>query len=104
MRKTLLTVLAITGSVSTAAFAADREIKVDDRLDASAETLTDMMRAADKGIPQDLLDKAHCVVVVPGMKKAGFIFGAKYGRGFAGCRRRGGSGWTAPAAVRGEWR
>src|SRR6202051_477240 len=102
MRKTLLTVLAITGSVSTAAFAADREIKVDDRLDASAETLTDMMRAADKGIPQDLLDKAHCVVVIPGMKKAGFIVGAKYGRGFAACRREGGVGWTAPAAVRVE--
>jgi SH3 domain-containing YSC84-like protein 1 len=102
MRKTLLAVLAITGTVSTAAFAADREIKVDDRLDASAETLTDMMRAADKGIPQDLLDKAHCVVVIPGMKKAGFIFGAKYGRGFAACRRSGGSGWSAPAAMRVE--
>src|SRR6202790_4380234 len=102
MRKTLLTVLAITGSVSTAAFAADREIKVDDRLDASAETLTDMMRAADKGIPQDLLDKAHCVVVVPGMKKAGFIFGAKSGRGFGASRRSGGSGWSAPAAMRVE--
>src|ERR1700726_4148823 len=101
MRKTLLAVLAITGTVSNAAFAADREIKVDDRLDASAETLTDMMRAADKGIPQDLLDKAHCVVVIPGMKKAGFIFGAKYGRGFAACRRSG-SGWSAPAAMRVE--
>jgi lipid-binding SYLF domain-containing protein len=83
-------------------FAADREIKVDDRLDASADTLTDMMRASDQGIPQDLLDKARCVVVVPGMKKAGFIFGAKYGRGFAVCRRRGGSGWSAPAAMRVE--
>src|SRR6202049_1095804 len=94
-------VLAI-GSVSTAAFAADREIKVDDRLDASADALTDMLRAADKGIPQDLIDKAHCVIVVPGMKKAGFIFGAKYGRGFAACRRSGGSGWSAPAAMRVE--
>jgi SH3 domain-containing YSC84-like protein 1 len=102
MRKTLVTVLAIAGTMSSAAFAADREIKVDDRLDASAETLTDMMHAADKGIPQDLMDKAHCVVVVPGMKKAGFIFGAKYGRGFAVCRRSGGSGWSAPAAMRVE--
>jgi SH3 domain-containing YSC84-like protein 1 len=83
-------------------FAADREIKVDDRLDASADTLTDMMRASDQGIPQDLLDKARCVVVVPGMKKAGFIFGAKYGRGFTVCCRRGGSGWSAPAAMRVE--
>jgi len=102
MRKTLVTLLAIAGTMSSAAFAADREIKVDDRLDASAETLTDMMHAADKGIPQDLMDKAHCVVVVPGMKKAGFIFGAKYGRGFAVCRRQGGSGWSAPAAMRVE--
>jgi lipid-binding SYLF domain-containing protein len=94
--------LAIAGTMSTAAFAADRETKVDERLDASADALTDMMRAADRGIPQELLDKAHCVVVVPGMKKAGFIFGAKYGRGFAVCRRVGGSGWSAPAAMRVE--
>src|ERR1700688_4347064 len=88
-------VLAIAGSLSTTAFAADREIKVDDRLDVSADTLTDMMKASDKGIPHDLLDKAHCVVVVPGMKKAGFIFGAKYGRGFA---------YTAEAARAGTLR
>ena len=92
----------MAGSIGSTAFAADREIKVDDRLDASAETLTDMMRADDKGLPQDLLDKARCVVVVPGMKKAGFIFGAKYGRGFAVCRRAGGLGWSAPAAMRVE--
>jgi lipid-binding SYLF domain-containing protein len=102
MRKTLVSILAIAGSMSIAAFAADREIKVDDRLDASADALTDMMRASDKGIPQDLLDKARCVVVVPGMKKAGFILGAKYGRGFAACRRSGGLGWGAPAAMKVE--
>jgi len=97
-----LWVLAIAGTISTAAVASDRAIKVDDRLDASAETLTDMMRASDHGIPHDLIDKAHCVVVIPGMKKAGFIFGAEYGRGFAVCRRQGGSGWSAPAAMRSE--
>jgi lipid-binding SYLF domain-containing protein len=102
MRKTLVAILAIAGTLTTASFAADREIKVDDRLDASADTLTDMMQASDHGIPHDLLDKARCVVVVPGMKKAGFIFGAKYGRGFATCRRAGGSGWSAPAAMRVE--
>ncbi len=95
-------ILAAAVSVSTASFAADREIKVEDRLDASADALTDMMRADDRGIPQDLIAKAHCVVVVPGMKKAGFIFGGKYGRGFAVCRRRGGIGWSAPAAMRVE--
>src|ERR1700691_940755 len=95
-------VLAIAGSVNTGVFAADRAIKVDDRLDASTDTLTDMMRAADKGIPQDLIDKARCVVVIPGMKKAGFIIGAEEGRGFAACRRPGGLGWSAPAAMRTE--
>lgn len=102
MRKKIVTILAIAGSIGTLAFAAERETKVDDRLDASADTLTEMMRASDHGIPQDLLDKAKCVVVVPGMKKAGFIFGAKYGRGFATCRRTGGSGWSAPAAMQVE--
>jgi lipid-binding SYLF domain-containing protein len=101
-RKTLIAILAIAGCVATVSFAADREIKVDDRLDASADTLTDMMKASDKGIPQDLLNKARCIVVVPGMKKAGFIFGAKFGRGFAVCRRQGGSGWSAPAAMQVE--
>jgi SH3 domain-containing YSC84-like protein 1 len=94
--------LVIAGSMSTAALAADREIKVDDRLDSSADTLAAMMHAADNGIPQDLIDKARCVVVIPGMKKAGFIFGAEYGRGFAVCRRHDGVGWSAPAAMRSE--
>src|SRR5580658_1280769 len=95
-------VLAIAGSMSTVAIAADRAIKGDDRLDASADTFTDMMMASDKGIPQDLLNKSKCVVIVPGMKKAGLIFGADYGRGFAVCRRQGGVGWSAPAAMRVE--
>ena len=100
--KQAIWVLAISGAMSATALAADREVKVDDRLDASADALTDMMRASDQGIPHDLIDKAHCVVVVPGMKKAGFIFGAKYGRGFAVCRRHAGVGWSAPAAMRVE--
>lgn len=102
MRRTLITVLAIGGSIAITALAADREVKVADRLDASADTLKDMMNASDHGIPQDLLDKSKCIVVVPGMKKAGFIFGAKYGRGFAVCRRADASGWSAPAAMRVE--
>src|SRR6202047_5051777 len=102
MSKTLVAMLAIAGTMGAAAFAADRGVKVEDRLDASADTLADMMKAADKGIPQDLLDKAKCVVVVPGMKKAGFIVGAKFGRGFAACRHNGVAGWSAPAAVRVE--
>ena len=100
MRTTLLTILAIGAVISPLALAADRESKTDDRLDASADVITDMMHASDKGIPQDLMNKAQCVVIVPNMKRAGFIFGAKYGRGFSMCRRPGGAGWSAPAAMR----
>src|SRR6516165_3910454 len=70
------------------------------RLDAAADLLTEMMQASDKGVPQDLLNKSHCVVLIPGLKKAGFVVGAKYGRGFAVCRQASGTGWSAPAGVR----
>jgi len=71
-----------------------------DRLEAAADLFTDMMKASDKGIPQDLMNKADCVIVVPNLKKAAFLIGGKYGRGFAVCRQPGGTGWTAPAAIR----
>ncbi|MGH9664067.1 MAG: lipid-binding SYLF domain-containing protein, partial [Bryobacteraceae bacterium] len=64
--------------------------------------ITEVMGAPDSGIPQDLLDKSQCVVIVPGLKKGAFIFGGKYGKGFAACRKTGGVGWSAPAAVRVE--
>ncbi len=59
------------------------------------------MGAGDKSIPSDLFHKAYCVVVIPSMKKGGFMFSGKYGRGFASCRSAGG-GWTAPGAMRVE--
>jgi lipid-binding SYLF domain-containing protein len=99
MRTTLLTILAVGAAMGPLAIAAEKESKVTDRLEASADVLTDMMHASDKGIPQDLTDKAKCVAVIPNMKKAGFIWGAKYGRGFAMCRKPGGVGWSAPAAM-----
>jgi lipid-binding SYLF domain-containing protein len=58
------------------------------------------MGAPDKSIPQDLLDKAPCIVLVPGLKKGAIGFGGKYGRGFAICRQAGGQGWGPPAAIR----
>jgi len=72
------------------------------RLEDAAEMLTEIMSAPDKGIPQDLLDKAQCVVLVPGLKKGAFIVGAKYGKGFMLCRKASGVGWSAPAAIRVE--
>ena len=70
------------------------------RLADAADVLSDMMSMSDKGIPQDLIEKSQCVVVIPGLKKAGFIVGGKYGAGFAMCRRKSGTGWSAPAAVK----
>ena len=71
-----------------------------ERLQESATVLKEILSAPDQGIPQDLIDEAHCVVVVPGMKKAAFLVGAKYGRGFIICRQDNRSGWGAPAAMR----
>src|SRR5580698_11157925 len=100
MRTTLLTILACGAVVFSPLAMAEKESGAADRLDASTDVLMDMMHADDKGIPQDLMNKADCVIIVPNMKKAGFIFGAKYGRGFAACRRAGGRGWSAPAGIR----
>ena len=72
-----------------------------ERLDESAKVIKEIMESGDRAIPQDLLDKSHCVVVVPGVKKGAFIVGAKYGRGFISCRK-GNVGWSAPAGVRME--
>ena len=73
-----------------------------ERLNESAELFKEIMATPDRGIPQELLESAHCIVIVPGMKKAAFGFGGKYGRGFITCRRPGGTGWGAPGAVRVE--
>ena len=72
------------------------------RLDAAADVMTEIMAAPDKGIPQDLLEKAECIVIVPGLKKGAFIIGAKYGKGFMSCRKASGVGWSAPASIRVE--
>lgn len=69
----------------------------DHRMRSAADVLQDMLGAPDRGIPRDLLEKAQCVIVVPGLKKAGFVFGADYGKGYALCRHAG--GWTGPAAI-----
>jgi len=74
--------------------------KTDERLQNAAEVLKEVMAAPDKGIPDDLLKKAHCVVIVPGVKKGAFLAGAEYGKGFVTCRRQ--SSWSAPAAIRVE--
>lgn len=73
-----------------------------ERIDRAAQVFNEIMSSPGKGIPQNLLNKANCVIIVPGMVKAAFIVGAKYGRGFVECRNLNGAGWAAPAAVRVE--
>jgi SH3 domain-containing YSC84-like protein 1 len=70
----------------------------DHRLKTASAVVHEIMSAPDKGIPKDLLAKAQCVVIVPGLKDAAFFVGGEYGRGFALCRTHG--AWGAPAAVR----
>jgi SH3 domain-containing YSC84-like protein 1 len=72
----------------------------DSRLKAATEDLNEMMNASDKGVPQDLLNKASCVVVIPNLKAGGFIVGGKYGKGFFTCRKTSGVGWSAPGSLR----
>jgi SH3 domain-containing YSC84-like protein 1 len=86
---------------SSALLAADKEDRdVSRRLNEAAAVFSEIMTAPDKGIPHDLLEKAHCVVIVPGLKEGAFIVGGKYGKGFVSCREQGGAGWSAPGAVR----
>src|ERR1700687_989065 len=86
----LLSVGALFGSESAAT-----------RLKTSDDVLTEIMAAPDKGIPQELLEKAQCIVIVPGLKKGAFIVGGKYGKGYISCRKKG-DGWSAPGTVRVE--
>jgi SH3 domain-containing YSC84-like protein 1 len=73
-----------------------------ERLQAAADAFKEVMGIPDKSIPQDLLERAQCIVIVPGLKKGAFFVGAKYGKGFVSCRRADGVGWSAPGAIRVE--
>jgi SH3 domain-containing YSC84-like protein 1 len=93
MKKLLLLTLVV--SLCSFCFAGDDDTKAADRVQAAADVLNDIQGAPDKGIPEEVLASAECVAVVPSMLKAGFIVGAKYGRGLASCRTA--KGWSAPA-------
>jgi SH3 domain-containing YSC84-like protein 1 len=71
-----------------------------DRLGAAAQAFKEVMGTPDKAIPQGLINKAQCFVIVPALKEGAFVFGGKYGKGFVTCRKDGGVGWSAPGCVR----
>jgi lipid-binding SYLF domain-containing protein len=70
------------------------------RIHEAGRVFDEVMGTPDKGVPQELLDKAYCVGIVPSVKKAGFIIGARYGKGVIMCRGKGGQGWTGPSTIR----
>jgi len=71
-----------------------------ERLKNATDVLGEIMQAPDSAIPQDLLDRSYCVVIVPGLKRGGFIVAARYGKGYVSCRNKSLVGWTAPGTVR----
>jgi SH3 domain-containing YSC84-like protein 1 len=85
----------------TAALAGKEKAEPLQRLDEAAAVVRELMATPDRSIPQDLLDKAQCIVIVPGLKKGAFILGGKYGKGYISCRKRG-DGWSAPGTIRVE--
>jgi SH3 domain-containing YSC84-like protein 1 len=98
MKKTLsLLVMSVIGMVGTYAFAGSAREDSVDRLARSVNVLHAIMATPDKGIPEEVLSNAKCIVVVPDLIKGGFVFGGKHGRGVATCRTA--NGWSAPAFV-----
>jgi SH3 domain-containing YSC84-like protein 1 len=85
-----------------AAATAQTESNAARRLATANEVMTEVMSIPERSIPQDLLNKAECMVIVPGLKKGAFIVGGKFGRGFVTCRNEGNVGWSAPGSVRVE--
>jgi lipid-binding SYLF domain-containing protein len=82
-------------SLATMLWADTNKQQADDRLDNAANVLKQIMAAPDKGIPQQVLEGAKCIAVIPHMIKGGFVFGAEGGKGVATCRNA--HGWSAPA-------
>ena len=95
--KKILPLLCIVG-LSASAFASSGKATLDERLESSRIIINDIMNTPDQGIPSSIMKQATCVAVVPGLKKAAFLFGGQYGQGVVTCRT--GHGWSAPAFIR----
>jgi lipid-binding SYLF domain-containing protein len=98
MKKTIsLLLMTLIGMVGTYAWAGTAREDTVERLQSSVDVLHSIMNTPDKGIPEEVLNDAKCILVVPNLIKGGFIFGGKHGRGVASCRTS--DGWSAPAFV-----
>jgi lipid-binding SYLF domain-containing protein len=96
-RQLVPVVLSLVTLLGNLAWAGSAREDSTERLQNSADVLHEIASAPDKGIPEEVLNDARCVVVVPHLVKGGFIFGAKHGRGVAVCRTA--EGWSAPAFI-----
>jgi len=98
MKRTMsVWLMSFVGLVGTYALAGTAREDTVARLQSSVDVLHAIMATPDKGIPEEVLSNAKCILVVPDLIKGGFIFGGKHGRGVASCRT--GQGWSAPAFV-----
>ena len=95
-KKISILLLACMGAFGSVALAGSHEDTIE-RLQSSIDVLHSIMATPDKGIPEEVLDGAKCILVVPDLVKGGFVFGGKHGRGIATCRTS--NGWSAPAFV-----
>ncbi len=95
MKLHLALTLALAPAVMMAANDRAKDVKL---IDESANVFREIMSAPDKGIPHDILSRAQCIGIVPNLKRAGFIVGAKYGKGVLVCRTD--HGWSAPSIIR----
>jgi lipid-binding SYLF domain-containing protein len=103
--KKIVSLVILVAVCATYTWAQEAKSKELGRVEAATKVLDEIMAAPDKGIPQEILQSAECVVVIPSMLKAGFGFGGRYGRGISTCRT-GANTWSAPAPVRvegGSW-
>jgi SH3 domain-containing YSC84-like protein 1 len=85
-------------------FAGDASTKEEKRIQEAATVLADIHAVPDKDVPQELWERAECVIVVPGLKKAAFVVGGEYGKGLMSCRHNG--DWSAPIFMevgKGSW-
>jgi lipid-binding SYLF domain-containing protein len=92
MKKVLISLVVLLST--TAALAGDRENDVD-RLQSGATVIKEIMSAPDAGVPDEIINNAKCIAVIPSMLKAAFGVGGAYGKGVASCRTE--KGWSAPA-------
>lgn len=97
--KKLLSLLLALALGCTFSWAQESKSKELERVNAATNVLNEIMAASDKGIPEEILGGAECVVVVPSMIKGAFVFGGRYGRGIATCRTTSGNHWSAPAPL-----